>query len=124
MKTFIVSATLLLSTSAFARQYIQCNILDTSATDVMVINLQTSKTGTLFLTSGAQNPEDERVLVKIAFDKVIDNAHVFKVIDEANEASIAIPSEVIDKSSNWFKMDLNFGSYSAPFSCFSRIYND
>jgi len=69
MKTFILALALSLSTSAFARQYIQCSVLNNS-TDVAVVNLQTINDGTLFLSSGMQNSEDERILVKIEFDKI------------------------------------------------------
>lgn len=124
MKAFIVSAAFVLTSSAFARQYVQCSILDTNMTDVMVINLQTPESGNLFLTSGAQNPEDERILVNIKFDKVMNQNHIFKVIGESREASVALPSKVIGKSSNFFQADLIFGSYNALFSCFSKIYND
>jgi hypothetical protein len=122
MKYFVLAFVLLLSTSAFARQYIQCSMVDTS--DVMVVNLQTSKGGTLFLSSGMQNPEDERILVNIEFDKIHNSHHVFKVLGEVGEGSVAIPSRVIGKSSDSFLVDLMFADYNLSYSCFSRIYND
>ena len=122
MKYFVLAFVLLLSTSAFARQYIQCSMVDTS--DVMVVNLQTSKGGTLFLSSGMQNPEDERILVNIEFDKIHNSHHVFKVVGEVGEGSVAIPSRVLGKSSDSFLVDLMFADYNISYSCFSRIYND
>lgn len=122
MKSLILAFALSLSTSAFARQYIQCSTVDTS--DVMVVNLQTTKGGTLFLSSGMQNPEDERILVNIEFDKVQNNHHIFKVVGEVGEGSVAVPSNVIGKSSNSFLVDLMFADYNFSYSCFSRIYND
>ncbi len=122
MKSFVLTFVLLLSTSAFARQYIQCSIVDTS--DVMVVNLQNSKGGTLFLSSGMQNPEDERILVNIEFDKIQNNHHVFKVVGEVGEGSVAVPSLLIGKSSDSFLVDMMFANYSFSYNCFSRIYND
>ena len=115
---------LMLSTSAFARQYIQCSTTGDS-TDVMVVNLQDEgKQSTLFLSSGMQNPENERVLVNIDFDKVEGNHTIFKVVGEAGQGSVAVPTEVLGKYSNYFIVELNFADYSYPYSCFSAIYND
>jgi hypothetical protein len=122
MKSLVLALVLSLSTSAYARQYIQCSTIDTS--DVMVLNLQTTKGGTLFLSSGMQNPEDERILVDIEFDKIQNNHHIFKVIGEAGAGAVAVPSNVIGKSSNSFMVDLMFANYNFSYSCFSRIYND
>jgi hypothetical protein len=115
---------LMLSTSAFARQYIQCSTTGDS-TDVMVVNLQDEgKQSTLFLSSGMQNPEDERLLVNIDFDKV-DGLHtIFKVVGEVGSGSVAVPTEVLGKYSNFFIVELNFADYSYPYSCFSAIYNE
>ena len=80
MKSLILAFALTLSTSAFARQYIQCSSTDSYTTDVAVVNLTTVKGGTLFISSGMQNPEDERVVVKIAFDKDLTNPTGYKMI--------------------------------------------
>lgn len=122
--TFFVLAFIFSSTTAFARQYIQCSIMDDQSTDVMVVNLQTPENGTLFLSSGMQNPEDERVLVNIAFDKIQNGKHIFKVTDEQGKGSVSIPSEVMGVSSNFFLLELNFSEFSFGYSCFARIYND
>jgi hypothetical protein len=122
MKTFIIALALSFSSIVSARQYIQCSSYE--STDVMVLNLQTIQGGTLFLSSGMQNPEDERLLVKIQLDSVANHHHIFKVIDEAGAGLLRVPSSVIGKSSNSFLVDLNFANYNFTFSCFSRIYND
>ena len=122
---FILITALFLSTSAFARQYIQCGIADGNSTDVMVVNLQDAgKQSTLFLSSGMQNPENERLLVNIEFDKVEGASTIFKVIHEDGNGSVVIPSEVIGKKSDAFPVDLNFSDYSFSYACFSRIHND
>lgn len=124
MKTLLLVLSLLLSTSAFARQYMQCSIVDSDSTDVMVVNLTTEQGGTLFLSSGMQNPEDERILVKIQLDKIEGGEHIYKVINEEGEGKVAIPSSVIGARSDFFKVDLIFAGYSFTYSCFARIYND
>lgn len=123
MKNLIVLLALTLSTSAFARQYIQCSVLGDS-TDVAVVNLQTEKGGTLFLSSGMQNPEDERILVNIELDMIEGKNHVYKVVNENGEGQVSVPSDVIGKSSNNLVIDLSFSGINFQYSCFSRIYND
>lgn len=123
MKTLILALALSLSTSAFARQYIQCSVMGDS-TDVAVVNLTTEKGGTLFLSSGMQNPEDERILVNIEFEAVEGKNHVYKVVNENGAGHVAVPSSAIGKSSNDVVIDLVFAGYNIQYSCFSRIYND
>ncbi len=123
MKTLFFILALSLSTSVFARQYIQCSVVGES-TDVAVVNLQTEDGGTLFLSSGMQNPEDERILVNIKFQMIEGTNHIYKVINENGEGSIAIPSEAIGKSRNDLMINLVFSGLKFQYSCFSRIYND
>ena len=123
MKTLILALALSLSTSAFARQYIQCSVMGDS-TDVAVVNLTTEADGTLFLSSGMQNPEDERILVKIELDSIEGANHVYKVVNENGEGHVTVPSNVIGKSSNFLMIDLIFAGSNYQYSCFSRIYND
>lgn len=123
MKSLILAFALTLSSTAFARQYIQCSVVGDS-TDVAVVNLQNENGGTLFLSSGMQNPEDERILVNIEFDKIEKNHHIFKVVNENGTGSVAVPSEVIGKYSDYFRINLSFANYSYDYSCFSAIYND
>jgi hypothetical protein len=123
MKTLFFLLALSLSTSVLARQYIQCAVVGES-TDVAVVNLQTEDGGTLFLSSGMQNPEDERILVNIKFQMIEGTNHIYKVINENGEGSIAIPSSAIGKSRNDLMIDLVFSGLTFQYSCFSRIYND
>lgn len=124
MKTTLVALLLTFSSTVFARQYIQCSTMDSNSTDVMVVNLQTEQGGTLFISSGMQNDESERLLVNIEFDKIEKKHHVYKVVGEAGEGFVKVPSEAIGKSSNFVMVDLSFNSYYFTFSCFARIYND
>lgn len=124
MKAMFALLVLTLSTSVFARQYIQCSSSDMNTTDVMVINLQSPQGGTLFLSSGMQNPEDERILVKIAFDRVEKDAHIYKVVDEVGTGYVAVPTAGLGKNSNYLPVFLQFASANIQFSCFSRMYND
>ena len=123
MKTLILALALSLSSSAFARQYIQCSVLGDS-TDVAVINLTTEKGGTLFISSGMQNPEDERILVKIQFDGIVGKNHLYKVVDENGAGHVEVPSAAIGKATNFLMVDLVFAGYNIQYSCFSAIYND
>lgn len=124
MKSLILALALTLSTSAFARQYIQCSSTDNSTTDVAVVNLTTTQGGTLFISSGMQNPEDERTLVKLAFDKIVGPNHVYKIIESSVEGFVTVPTNVLGKYSNFLQVDLQFGPYFVKYSCFSAIYND
>ena len=123
MKTLILALALSLSSSAFARQYIQCSVLGDS-TDVAVINLTTEKGGTLFISSGMQNPEDERILVKIQFDGIVGKNHLYKVVDENGAGHLEVPSAAIGKVTNFLMVDLVFAGFNIQYSCFSAIYND
>lgn len=122
MKSLILAFALSLSTSAFARQYIQCSASQT--TDVAVINLTTANGGTLFISSGMQNPEDERAVVQIKLDKVEAGNHVYKIVDSNVEGQVVVPSKSIGKASNYLAVDLDFAGYFIQYSCFSAIYND
>ena len=123
MKSLILAFALSLTTSAFARQYIQCSTLGDSS-DSAVVNLPTVNGGTLFISSGMQNPDDERLLVNIALEQIENGKHVYKVINENGEGFVSVPSAVIGKSANSFSVELTFAEYSFSYSCFSRIYND
>lgn len=124
MKTILFILALTLTSTAFARQYFQCSVADVNSTDVMVVNLQTIEGGTLFLSSGMQNPEDERVLVNIEFDKIEGKKHIYKVVNENGNGYVSIPSEVIGKSSDFVLIELAFATFNFEYSCFTRIYND
>lgn len=123
MKTLILLFVTLFSSQVFARQYIQCSSLDMNSTDVMVVNLTTPQGGTLFISSGMQNPEDERTLVNIELSEVEDGSHIYNILGE-NSGFVVLPSDAIGKSSNYLRVELNFNRSQIGFSCFARIYND
>jgi hypothetical protein len=109
MKIFALTIALFTSSSVWARQYIQCTIL-AETTDVAVVNLTTNKTGTLFLSSGMQNPEDERILLNIEYSDTKNGFEVFKILDGRVEGSVAVPTKVVGKSADSFDIHLVFGS--------------
>lgn len=112
---------LALSSTTYARQYIQCHTTDTNSTDVMVVNLDNEKS-TLFLSSGMQNPEDERVLMKIELKRTDSNYHVFRAINFDKDVEVSVPSEIIGKRVRDFLIDLKFDEYQLTYSCFSALY--
>lgn len=122
MKMTLFALALTFSSTVFARQYIQCSTKDMYSTDVAVVNLTTPDAGTLFISSGMQNPEDERTLVNIEFDKKEKGNHVYKLIGV--DGFVTVPSNAISKSSNYVEVNLTFNSYFVEYTCFSRIYND
>lgn len=124
MKSLLALVVLLSTTSAFARQYIQCSSLDYSTTDVAVVNLQTTKGGTLFISSGMQNDESERTLVKIQKEKTSQGKVYFKIVHGGVKGHVVLNKSDIGKSSDLVLVDLDFNGYLVNFSCFSRIYND
>lgn len=123
MKLTFAALFFALSTSVFARQYIQCYTTGNS-TDVAVVNLQTINGGTLFLSSGMQNPEDERILVNISLAGVEKQNHLYKITHNSITGFVAVPSSQIGKPSDGFLIDLLFNGQAAQFGCFSRLYND
>lgn len=126
MKNLFVALTIaLFSSSVFARQYIQCSSMDYSTTDVMVVNLQTENGGTLFISSGMQNDESERLLMKLAFNKQENGKHVYDVIHQGKVAGlIQLKSEQVGVKSDFLIVDFIFSGMKFEYSCFARIYND
>jgi hypothetical protein len=122
MKSLILALTLSLSSTAFARQYFQCST--ELGTDVMVLNLTTPEKGTLFLSSGMQNPENERTLVKVAFDRAENGHNIYSVIGEVGQGQVAVPAASLGKPSDYVVIDLSFANYFFSYTCFTRIYND
>lgn len=123
MKSLILLFVTLFSSQVFARQYIQCNSLDMNSTDVMVVNLTTPQGGTLFISSGMQNPEDERILLNIELSEVEDGSHIYNIIGN-DSGFVVVPSNTIGRSMNSMRVELNFNGSQIGFSCFARIYND
>ena len=124
MKILIASLVLLVTSSAFARQYIQCSTLDIDYTDVIVVNLQTTEGGTLFMSSGMQNDETDRLLVKIKKGQVENGKVHYTIVDQNEAGEVIIDSKDIGKAGNGFFIELAFNSYRGTYSCFSSIYND
>lgn len=126
MKNLFIALTIaLFSSSVFARQYIQCSSTDNTTTDVMVVNLQTEDGGTLFISSGMQNDESERLLMKLAFDKKENNKHIYSVIHEgAVRGKIQLASDQVGVRSDFLIVDFMFSGMRFEYSCFARIYND
>lgn len=123
MKSLIIAFVTLFSSQVFARQYIQCNSMDMNSTDVAVVNLTTVNGGTLFLSSGMQNPEDERTLVNIELSEIEDGSHIYNIMGE-NSGFVVVPSSAIGRSINSMHVEVNFNGSQVDFSCFARIYND
>jgi len=122
---FIALTIALFSSSVFARQYIQCSSTDYSTTDVMVVNLQTENGGTLFISSGMQNDESERLLMKLAFDKKENGKHIYSVVHEGKvRGEIHLDSDQVGVNSNMVMVDFIFSGMKFEYSCFARIYND
>lgn len=120
MKLFVILSAFIISTSAFSRQYIQCRAEDHDATDVAVLNLQTEEDGTLMISPGVEY--DEHILMNIAFDKIENSKHYFKL--EGRDGHVSLPSEMVGKSTNQLKIDLDYSGYKISYLCFSRIYSD
>lgn len=123
MKSLVFLAALFFTQSASARQYIQCSVMG-DTTDVAVVNLTTETNGTLFLSSGMQNDESERILVEINLSKVENGFHHYKVINEVGTGYAVIPSDVIGAASRFFTIQIAFASLSFDYGCFSAIYPD
>ena len=124
MKSLILAFVLVFSSSAFARQYIQCSSMDYRTTDVAVMNLTTPEYGTFFISSGMQNDESERLLMKIVFDKELNGKHIYNIEHTTVTGTVSIDSASVGVMSNFVRVDLNFNGYGVEYSCFSRIYND
>ena len=124
MKSLVLALALTLSSTAFARQYIQCGSRDAYSTEVAVVNLTTPEYGTAFMSSGMQNPEDERLLLNIEFDKIEGGNHLYKVVDPRGTGTVKVESKAINKSSDYLLVSIDFAGFGQDYSCFSRIYND
>ncbi len=124
MKSLLALVVLLTATSAFARQYIQCSSMDNSTTDVAVLNLQTEKTGTFFISSGMQNDETERALFKIESATNKSDKVVYAISHKYGKGEVTIAKADIGVSSNFVIVEAVINGIGSRYSCFSRIYND
>ena len=123
MKLITFCFIFLFSPQILARQYFQCNSLDLSTTDVMVINLKSTQVGTVFISPGMESPDSKGRLINIELSKIEDKIHHYSLLGEV-PGSVLIPSAVIGKSSHSVNIELNFDNIQIFFSCFARIYND
>lgn len=122
MKKFALLCALVVSSSAFARQYIQCNTNNTS--EVAIVNLTTPQKGTFFVASGMEMPDDERFLADIVLAKVENGKHIYTILDDRGNGTLVLPSSEIYKKSDYLKVEMNLWSYRQVFSCFARMYPD
>jgi len=120
----IASLLVLFSANAFSRQYIQCSNLDEMNSTAIVVNLETEDRGTLFITSGMENPEEERSLTQIKLRNISSGFHQYVSLNAQGDTEVIIPSQIINKSSDSLNIELSVNQYSFRFSCFSRIYTE
>jgi hypothetical protein len=122
---FLFAALMLVSSSAFARQYIQCAHND--SWDRAVINLNGDKS-TLFMTTGVHQDDEVRVLKKLFFVGNNGQDATFETRESEVKEVVHVPSNVIGKYSNSFVvvMEMSSANQNAKFamSCFSSIYDN
>lgn len=129
MKSLIIILSIVLSSSAFARQYIQCG--DRTSWDGAVINLD-GENSTLFMTNGVHLPDEDRVdMLKDLFFKGESSSHA---IYETNTGRIKdyvkVPLEIIGKYSSSFEVIMGHLNTENGYTrervmyCFSALYND
>ena len=121
---FLILVLAMMTSSAFARQYIQC---DAGSFDRAVINLNGDKS-TLFLTNGVHYDDELRILKKLHFesnDGVVatyaTNEGDSKEIVRIPAKAIGIPGDSIKVTLELRSLDSNYGE-EVPMSCFSAIY--
>jgi len=119
MKLLVLAV--LLSSSAYARQYIQCRTVE-DTTDVMVINLTTNSSGTVMLSPGAEY--DEHHLLQITSAQVMNHFHEISFTGNLGSGVVNIPRDVIGKDANNFEAEVVLNDVAQSFGCFSRIYID
>lgn len=125
MKILIVLLFVILNTSAFARQYIQC--AHENSWDRMVINLDGDQS-TLFMTSGVHLPDAVNVLKVLNFIDADQNNHYYETTGDVYE-EIIISNDFINKALSNFEVIIKIidtkSNYQreAKVSCFSSIYN-
>jgi hypothetical protein len=124
MKILSLIVFLTFSIDAFSRQYIQCTHADYNLSDVMVINLPSSQSGTAFFSSGMENSESERVLFEIELSKIENDSYFYRVSNNSIDGFISVPTKFIGVSSNQAWVNVALTGYNADFICFSRLYHD
>lgn len=128
MKSLLLVLAIVLSSSAFARQYIQCG--DRTSWDGAVINLD-GDNSTLFMTNGVHLPDEDRVdMLKDLQFEIKDATHSTFVTDGTVKDYVKVPNDVIGKYSNSFEVIMGHLNTVTGYTrerimyCFSAIYND
>lgn len=116
------------TSSAFARQYIQCG--DRTSWDGAVINLN-GENSTLFMTNGVHLPDEDRVdMLKDLFFDSQDENHMIYTTEGKIKDFVKVPVEVIGKYSSSFEVIMGHLNTENGYTrervmyCFSAIYND
>lgn len=128
VKASIFLISLLLSSSVFARQYIQCG--DRNSWDGAVINLDEDNS-TLFMTNGVHLPDEDRVeMLKDLFFDSKDQTHSTFITNQGKiKDYVKVPNNKLGKYSSSFEVIMghlnteNNYSYERVMYCFSAIYN-
>lgn len=128
MKIMIIFG-LLLSTSVFARQYIQC--ADHNNFERAVVNLD-GEQSTLFMTNGVHLPDEQRVEILKGLKQVSSNEDVtiFKTSEGNVEDTVTVPTEIIGEYSNYFKVEFTHTRIDSGYSrsremiCYSALYDN
>lgn len=128
MKLMIIFG-LLLSSSAFARQYIQC--ADSNSFERAVINLNDNQS-TLFMTNGVHLPDEQRVEVLKDLNEVNtdENFTTFETNLGNVQDILKIPTAIIGEFSSYFQVELTHKRIDSGYersrvmSCYSAIYED
>jgi hypothetical protein len=120
MKLLLLS--FLLTTSLWARQYIQCADADGSSL-VSVVNLPSQDAGSFFISSGMENDENERLLCPIAFKNFENNQVVYSFSGNC-EGEISFHQDLLGKVTNYLPLHVSLNGIMANMICFSRIYQD
>lgn len=120
----ILLITLLITTAASARQYIQCS--DMNSWDRTVINLD-GEESTLFMTTGLQDPDELRVLKELNFVAEDEFVTTYKT-DGQIEEIVTIPNEFIGVATSYLEVEITLRNIQSnhevtkSLGCFSSIY--
>jgi len=122
MKALLI--TLLLTTAANARQYIQC--ADSYSWDRTVINLD-GEDSTLFMTTGLHDPDELRILKDLEFVAQGESFVTYKTAGLIEE-TVVIPNEFVGIASNYFQVEIKQRNTQSNYEvtkslgCFSSIH--
>lgn len=133
MKLLLSAFVSLMSTSAFAVQYIDCIPMPVENTDRVIVSLKDYQTGTLFITSGIASDgstEDSGVL-KLTAAPAISSLAAFTAENELVNFTFLMPAEIVQKPfSGYFDAQIvlnpkdGASEFKQTLNCFTRIYPD